>query len=49
MYYYFFHKTPSMQLKRVLMILAASPEFDKKHNNEVQERATDNMELLQVR
>ncbi|KAI4464948.1 sec63 domain-containing [Holotrichia oblita] len=30
MYYYFFHKTPHMMLKRVIMILAASLEFDRK-------------------
>lgn len=37
-----------MQLKRVIMILAASLEFDRKHNNEVEERTTDNVELPQV-
>ncbi|XP_066991282.1 translocation protein SEC63 homolog [Anabrus simplex] len=45
MYYYFFHKTPSMALKRVIMILAASLEFEKKHNNEIVERPTDNEEV----
>ncbi|XP_046392377.1 translocation protein SEC63 homolog [Ischnura elegans] len=44
-YYYFFHKTPSMPLKRVIMILAASLEFEKKHNGEIQERPTDNEEV----
>lgn len=48
MYYYFFHKTPSMALKRVIMILAASPEFDKKHNSEIVERPTDNKEIPQL-
>ncbi|PNF30988.1 Translocation protein SEC63-like protein [Cryptotermes secundus] len=45
MYYYFFHKTPSMALKRVIMILAASLEFEKKHNGEIVERSTDNEEV----
>lgn len=44
-YYYFFHKTPSMALKRVIMILAASLEFERKHNSEIQERPTDNTEV----
>ncbi|XP_071455654.1 translocation protein SEC63 homolog [Hetaerina americana] len=44
-YYFFFHKTPSMTLKRVIMILAASLEFEKKHNSEIQERPTDNTEV----
>ncbi|KAL1131935.1 hypothetical protein AAG570_011546 [Ranatra chinensis] len=45
MYYYFFHKTPSMALKRALMILAASFEFEKKYNSEIIERPTDNEEV----
>ncbi|XP_045471266.1 translocation protein SEC63 homolog [Harmonia axyridis] len=48
MYYYFFHKTPNMILKRVIMILAASFEFDKRHNSEVVERPTDNEEIPQL-
>lgn len=48
MYYYFFHKTPSMPLKRALMILAASCEFDRRHNSEVVERITDNEEVPQL-
>jgi len=48
LYYYFFHKTPSMPLKRALMILGASLEYDKKHNNEVQERPSDNVEIPQL-
>ncbi|KAF4522074.1 hypothetical protein B566_EDAN004057 [Ephemera danica] len=35
MYYYFFNKNETVQLKRVIMILGASLEFDKKHNNEL--------------
>lgn len=45
MYFYFCHKTPSMPLKRALMILAASCEFDKRHNSEIIERITDNEEV----
>ena len=30
------------------MVLAGSLEFEKSHNNEVQERASDNVELPQV-
>lgn len=48
MYYFFFHKTPSMPLKRVIMILAASLEFEKKYNSEVTERQTDNEEVPHV-
>lgn len=45
LYFYFFHKTPYMALKRVIMILAASLEFDKRHNAQVPERPTDNEEV----
>lgn len=45
LYFYFFHKTPNMALKRVIMILAASLEFDKRHNAAVPERPTDNEEV----
>jgi len=48
LYYYFFHKTPQMHLKRALMVLAGSVEFEKGHNSEVQERASDNVEVPQV-
>lgn len=48
MYYYFFHKTPSMALKRVIMILGASLEFEKKYNSEIVERPTDNEEVPHV-
>ncbi|GAB1861954.1 Translocation protein SEC63-like protein [Camponotus japonicus] len=41
LYYVFFVKTPSMSLKRVIMILAASFEFFKKRNAEIVERHTD--------
>lgn len=45
LYFYFFHKTPNMALKRVIMILAASLEFDKRHNTQVVERPTDNEQV----
>ncbi|KAK2715577.1 hypothetical protein QYM36_010230 [Artemia franciscana] len=45
MYYYFFHKTPNMILKRVIMVLGASAEFHVKHNSEIQERPSDNQEI----
>jgi len=48
LYFYFFHKTPNMALKRVIMILAASLEFDKRHNVAVPERPTDNEEVPQL-
>lgn len=48
LYFYFFHKTPNMALKRVIMILAASLEFDKRHNAQVPERPTDNEEVPQL-
>ncbi|KAK9888878.1 hypothetical protein WA026_001099 [Henosepilachna vigintioctopunctata] len=48
MYYYFFHRTPNMILKRVIMILAASFEFCKKNNSEIIERHTDNEEIPQL-
>lgn len=45
LYYFFIHKTPSMVLKRVIMLIAASLEFAKYHNPEVIERPTDNVEV----
>ncbi|RWS01622.1 Translocation protein SEC63-like protein [Dinothrombium tinctorium] len=48
LYYYFIHKTQYMILRRVLMIIAASFEFDKRHNNEVIERPSDNIEVPQL-
>lgn len=38
-----------MVVKRVIMILAASLEFDKKHNSEIIERQSDGEEIPQVR
>jgi translocation protein SEC63 len=48
MYYYFIHKTPQMMLKRVIMILAASFEFEPGHNSEIQKRQTDETEMPQL-
>jgi len=48
LYYYFFHKTPHMMLRRVMMVLAASLEFERGHNSEVVERPTDNVEIPQL-
>lgn len=48
LYYYFIHKSPSMMSKRVLMIVAASPEFEKSHNSEIIERPSDNIEVPQL-
>ncbi|XP_076444580.1 translocation protein SEC63 homolog isoform X2 [Babylonia areolata] len=48
LYYYFINKTPNMILKRAVMILAASCEFDRMHNAEVQDRPSDNEELPQL-
>jgi translocation protein SEC63 len=45
LYYYFIHKTPHMPLKRVLMVLASSLEFERNHNSEVIERPSDNEEV----
>jgi translocation protein SEC63 len=48
LYYYFYHKTPHMMLRRVLMVLAASLEFERGHNYEIVERPTDNAEIPQL-
>lgn len=48
MYYYFIHKTTKIALKRIIMILAASLEFDKRHNSEIVERQSDNEEVPHV-
>ncbi|XP_062601952.1 translocation protein SEC63 homolog isoform X4 [Saccostrea cucullata] len=45
LYYYFFQKNPNMILKRVIMVLAGSFEFDKFHNAEIVERPSDNEEV----
>jgi len=48
MYYYFFHKTPHMAIKRVLMVLGASAEFHRRNNPDIQERPSDNIEVPQL-
>lgn len=48
LYYYFFHKKDCIPLKRIIMILAASMEFDRKHNSEIIERETDQEDIPQV-
>lgn len=48
LYYYFIHRTPHMISKRVIMIIAASPEFEKSHNSEIVERPSDNYEVPQL-
>lgn len=45
LYYGIVIKTPSMSLKRVIMVLAASFEFYKKRNPEIVERYTDAEEI----
>lgn len=35
LYYYFFNKTPNMNIKRMLKVLSASFEFDREHNPKV--------------
>ncbi|CAK9804102.1 Translocation protein SEC63 homolog [Anthophora quadrimaculata] len=47
-YYVFFIRCPSMSLKRVIMILSASFEFNKKRNAEIVERYTDNEEVYSL-
>lgn len=48
MYYAFFHNTPTMTLKRTIMVLGASFEFEKKHNTDIVERISDNEEVPPV-
>lgn len=45
LYYVFLQKTPNMIIRRVVMILASSFEFNKNHNNEVVQRPSDNEDL----
>ena len=48
MYYAFFHNTPTMMIKRIIMVLAASFEFEKMHNADIVERQSDNEEVPAV-
>lgn len=45
LYNMFLQKTPNMILRRVLMVLGASFEFDKRHNNEIMCRPSDNEDI----
>ncbi|KAK2154638.1 hypothetical protein LSH36_262g02034 [Paralvinella palmiformis] len=45
LYNMFLQKTPNMILRRVLMVLGASFEFDKRHNNEIVSRPSDNEDI----
>lgn len=45
LYLYFINKSPQMMLRRVLMVICASYEFDKSNNSEIQERPTDDVEI----
>lgn len=45
LYLYFINKCQTLTLRRVIMILAASLEFEKSHNPEVVLRPTDDVEL----
>lgn len=48
LYYFYIHKTPSMILRRVLMVIAASFEFHREQNSEIVERPSDNHEIPQL-
>ncbi|XP_053390331.1 translocation protein SEC63 homolog, partial [Mercenaria mercenaria] len=48
LYLYFFSKNPQMILKKVIMVLGASFEFDKSNNPEINERPSDNEEVPQL-
>ncbi|XP_052280964.1 translocation protein SEC63 homolog [Dreissena polymorpha] len=45
LYLYFFSKNPHMILKKVIMVLGASFEFDRNNNSEIVERPSDNEEV----
>ncbi|KFM72645.1 Translocation protein SEC63-like protein, partial [Stegodyphus mimosarum] len=48
MYFYYLYKTPFMIIKRIIMILGASMEFNRAYNSEVIERPSDNIEIPQL-
>jgi translocation protein SEC63 len=48
LYNYFIMKNPQMLMKRVIMILSASLEFERGSNPEIKERPTDNIEVPKV-
>ncbi|KAI1722542.1 dnaJ domain-containing protein [Ditylenchus destructor] len=45
LYYYFLQKTPSMEINRIIMIIAGSFEFWKKFNKDIIEHETDDVEV----
>ncbi|XP_033224436.1 translocation protein SEC63 homolog [Belonocnema kinseyi] len=45
LYYSFFYHTPTMSMKRIIMVLGASFEFSKRFNTEIVERLSDNEEV----
>ncbi|XP_071800761.1 translocation protein SEC63 homolog [Asterias amurensis] len=45
LFLHFIYKTPCLNLKRALMILSGSFEFEEKHNSEIVLRPSDNEEL----
>lgn len=45
LYYSFFFHTPTMSIKRIIMVLGASFEFSKRFNAEIVERLSDNEEV----
>ncbi|XGW21264.1 hypothetical protein V3C99_004316 [Haemonchus contortus] len=45
LFYYFLHKTPKMEINRMLMLLGGAFEFWKQYNKEIIERETDDVEL----
>ncbi|XP_077976927.1 translocation protein SEC63 homolog [Glandiceps talaboti] len=45
LFFYFFHKTQNMAIKRAMMVLTAAWEFEKGHNAEIQYRPSDNEEV----
>ncbi|CAI5439045.1 unnamed protein product [Caenorhabditis angaria] len=45
LYYYFIHKTPRMEIGRMIAVLSGSFEFNKQYNKEIVERESDEKEL----
>ncbi|KAJ1359040.1 hypothetical protein KIN20_017653 [Parelaphostrongylus tenuis] len=45
LFYYFLHKTPKMEINRMLMLLGGAFEFWKQYNKEIIERESDDVEL----
>ncbi|CAB3407176.1 unnamed protein product [Caenorhabditis bovis] len=45
LYYYFVHKTPRMEIGRMIAVLSGSFEFSKQYNKEIKERESDDIEL----